>query len=131
MSAVGLKALEDAQHLLRRLAVSAVRHQFGVAQDGIERGAQLVAHIGEELRLVPARFFKLPALVLDFFEQPYILDGNRSLVAKGRGQLDLLFGERPHLGTAQRENTDWCALAQHWDTKGSAEAAQSLRLGPG
>src|SRR5215469_4727947 len=47
--AVGLKAFEYAQHLFGRLAVSAIRHQFGVAQDGVERGAQLVAHIGEEL----------------------------------------------------------------------------------
>src|SRR5690349_20091462 len=44
--AVGLKAFEYAEHLLGWLAVSAVRHQFGVAQDGVERRAQLVAHIG-------------------------------------------------------------------------------------
>src|SRR5215472_1740234 len=55
--AVGLKAFEYAKHLLGWLAVSAVRHQFGVAQDRIERGAQLVAHIGKELRLVLARDF--------------------------------------------------------------------------
>jgi hypothetical protein len=47
--------------------VRAVRRQFGIAQDGIERRAQLMAHIGEELRLVLAGLFKLPALVLDFF----------------------------------------------------------------
>jgi signal transduction histidine kinase len=51
--AIGLKPLEDAEHLLRRLAVSAVRHQFGVAQNGIKRGAQLVAHVGKELPLEP------------------------------------------------------------------------------
>src|SRR5262249_37432523 len=69
MFAVGLKALEDAQHLLRRLAVSAIRHQFRIAQDGIERRAQLMAHIGEKLRLVLARLFELSALVLDLAEQ--------------------------------------------------------------
>ena len=68
MLAVGLKSFENAQHLLRRLTVSAVRHQFGIAQDGVERRAQLVAHVGEELRLVLARLFELPALVLDFVE---------------------------------------------------------------
>jgi integrase len=31
--------------------VSAVRHQFGVTEDGVERRAQLMAHIGEKLRL--------------------------------------------------------------------------------
>src|SRR5205823_13964821 len=67
-----LKALEDAQHLLGWLAVCAVRHQFGIAQDGVERRAQLMAHVGEELRLVLARLLKLPALILYFVEQPHI-----------------------------------------------------------
>src|SRR5262249_39359012 len=92
--AVGLKAFEYAKHLLGWLAVSAVRHQFGVAQDGVERRAQLMAHIGEELRLVLARFFKLAALVLDFVKQPNVFDGNRGLISKGLNQRDLLVGER-------------------------------------
>src|SRR5262249_48897085 len=37
MSAVGLKAPEDAQHLLGRFTISAIRHQFGIAEDGVER----------------------------------------------------------------------------------------------
>ena len=36
--------------------------------DGVERGAQLVAHAGDELRLVLARHLQLPVLVLDFVE---------------------------------------------------------------
>src|SRR5215469_2911961 len=90
MLAVGLKAFEYAEHLLGWLAVSTVRHQFGIAQDGIEWGAQFMAHIGKELRLVLACLFKLSALVLDFIEQPYILDGDHRLVSKGFSQLDLL-----------------------------------------
>src|SRR6516164_3836191 len=82
--AVRLKPFEYAKHLLRRLAISAVRHQFGIAKDGVERRAQLVAHIGEELRFVLARLFKLPALVLDFIEETYILNRDCSLVGKGR-----------------------------------------------
>src|SRR5215831_3781026 len=77
MSAVGFKALKDAQHLLRWLTISAVRHQFGIAKNGVERRAQLVAHIGQELRFVLACLCKLPALVLDFVEQPRVLDGYR------------------------------------------------------
>jgi hypothetical protein len=38
--AVGLKSFEYAKHLLGWLAVSAIRHQFGIAKDGIERRAQ-------------------------------------------------------------------------------------------
>ena len=129
--AVGLKPLEDAQHLFRRLAVSAVSHQFGIAQDGVERRAQLVAHIGKELRLVLARFFKLPALFLDFIEQAHVLDGNRGLVGKRRDQLDLLIGEWPYLRACQAQKADWDAFAQHWDAENCAEVAQSWRFNQG
>jgi len=37
--------------------------------DGVKRGAQLVAHAGDELRLVLARDLKLTALVLYFRER--------------------------------------------------------------
>ena len=39
MPPVGLKPFEYAKHFLGWLAVSAVRHQFGIAKDGIERRA--------------------------------------------------------------------------------------------
>ena len=98
MFAIGLKSFEYAEHLLGRLDISAVRHQFGIAQDRVERGTQLVAHVGEELRLVLARFGKLLALFLDLVEQTDILDGDRRLVSEGLNQLDLFVGEWPYLG---------------------------------
>src|SRR5262249_3856626 len=49
MPTVGLESFEHAQHLLGWITISAVRHQFGVAQNGIERRAQLMTHIGQEL----------------------------------------------------------------------------------
>ena len=94
MLAVALKPFEHGHHLLRRRAVNAVRDQFGVAEDGVERRAQLVAHVGEELRLVLARLGELAALVLDFVEQPHVLDRDHRLVGEGGDQLDLLVGER-------------------------------------
>src|SRR5262245_44290731 len=100
MPAIGLKAFEYAQHTLRRLTISAVRHQFCVAEDGVEGGAQLMAHVGEELRFVLARLFKLAALVLDFVKQAHILDRDRSLVGKCRQQLNLLVSESSHTSTA-------------------------------
>src|SRR5215470_2160954 len=78
-----------------------------------------------------ARLFELAALVLDFVEQPHVLDCNRRLVGKRRDEFDLLIGEWPHLGTSQSENTDWCALAQHRNTENSKIMASSLNLGPG
>src|SRR5262249_19972524 len=104
MSAVSLKTLEDAQHLLRRLAVSAVRHQFGVAQDGVERRAQLMTLIGKELRLVLACLFKLPAFVLDFVEQPHVLNGDHRLVGESCYEIDLLLSKRFYVGARQEKS---------------------------
>src|ERR1700730_2878484 len=47
----------------------------------VERRAQLVAHAGDELRLVLACLRQLPILVLNLLEQPHILNGNHRLVA--------------------------------------------------
>jgi hypothetical protein len=44
------------------------------AQDGVERGAQLVAHVSEELRFVLARLRELAALLPDLAEQARVLD---------------------------------------------------------
>ena len=54
-----------------------------------------MAHVGEELRLVLARLGELAALVLDFIEQPHVLDRDDRLVGEGGRQLDLLVGEWP------------------------------------
>jgi hypothetical protein len=56
---------------------------LGQADDGVERGTQLVAHAGNELRLVLARLRQLPVLILDFVEQPHVLDRDRRLVGEG------------------------------------------------
>ena len=47
---------------------------FAVTDDSVERRAQLVAHIGEELGFVLACRFELPPLVMDFLEQSRVLD---------------------------------------------------------
>src|SRR5262249_18660099 len=98
MFAVGLKPFEYAQHFLRRLTVSTIRHQFGIAEDRIKRRAQLVAHICEKMRFMHAPLPKLAALVLDFLEQPYILDGDHRLVGESLNQLDLLRGKWSRCG---------------------------------
>src|SRR5215472_2866248 len=96
MLSVSLQAFEYAKHLLGWLTISTVCHQFGVAQNSVEWRSQFVTHIGEELRLVLACLLKLAALVLDFVEQPHVLDRDRSLVGEGRDQLDLLVSESSH-----------------------------------
>ena len=74
--------------------VEAFLHQLCVAEDGSEWGSQLVAHVGDELRLVLARDLKFSALLGDLLEQTHILDGNQRLVGEGLNQLDLRLCER-------------------------------------
>ena len=52
---------------------------LAVADDGVERRAQLVAHVGQELGLVAVGLLELPALVLDLAEEARVLDGQRRL----------------------------------------------------
>src|SRR6516165_10266124 len=59
-----------------------------------------------------ARLFELPAFVLDFIEQPHVLDGDARLVGEGRRQVDLLVSEGAN-GIAHKDNgADRMALAQ-------------------
>ena len=83
MLAVGADAGEGVHRFLGQRLVEAFLHQLGVAEDGGERGPQLVAHVGDELRLVLARDLKLAALLRDLFEQPRVLDGDHGLVGEG------------------------------------------------
>ena len=74
--------------------------------------AQLMAHIGKELRLVLARLRELAALVLNLIEQPRVLDRDHRLVGEGRHQLDLLVGEKLNRATHQHEDRDRDSFAQ-------------------
>src|SRR6516225_972524 len=85
-----------------------------------------MAHVGEELRLVLACLLKLAALVLDFVEQPHVLDGDRGLIGEGRDQLDLLVGERLYFRARQGEHADRNTLAEHWDAESCAVISQPL-----
>ena len=79
---------------LVRLAggLSVLEEHLGEADDRVERRAQLVAHVGEELRLVVARDLELAALVLELLEQASILDGHRRLVRKRLEEVDRVGG---------------------------------------
>ena len=56
---------------------------LGEADDGVEWRAELMGHVGEELRLVPVGGFDLAALVLDLVEQPGVVDRQGGLRRKG------------------------------------------------
>ena len=120
MPTVALDPRQHAAHLLRRVAVDVVENELGVAENGIERRAQLVAHVGKELRLVPACLRELPALVLklsralaQFVEEPSILNSDDSLAGEAGNQRDLLLGEWPYFGSVDYEGPDQLAFLAH------------------
>jgi hypothetical protein len=93
---VSPSAVHALQRLLRLFRAEARRvcdHHFGQPDDGVEGRPQLVAHAGDELRLVLTRLLELAVLVLDFVEQADVLDRDCGLVGEGGEQLDLLVGE--------------------------------------
>ena len=95
MLAVGLQAVEHLAHLVRRLSVDVIENKLGVAQDGVERRPQLVAHVGEELRLVLAGDFELTALLVDLGEQMRVLDRQHRLGGESLEQIDVFSGNVP------------------------------------
>src|SRR5689334_434509 len=93
MLPIGLQALQHRSHLLGWFAIDAVENEFGVAEDGVERRAEFVAHVGEELRLVLARDLELATLLLDLAEQARVLNRQYRLRGKGLKKLGSAFGE--------------------------------------
>src|SRR5215467_10070313 len=84
--AVGADTGEGIEGFRSLRLVEAFLDEFGIAQNGRERGSELVAHIGHELVLVLARDFqifdglgKLARPRLDFFVQARVLDGDYGL----------------------------------------------------
>src|SRR6516225_448914 len=96
VSTSSVHALQWLLRLFRAEARGVFDHHLGQADDGVEWRAQLVAHAGDELRLVLARQFELAVLVLDFVEQPHVLYGDNRLTCEIGHQLDLTVGERTH-----------------------------------
>ena len=47
-------------------------------------------------------------------EQPRVLDGDDGLGSEVLHQLDLLFGERPHLLAINDDRPDQLVLLEHW-----------------
>src|SRR5262249_62211025 len=96
----------------------------------VEWCAQLVAHAGYELRLVLARLRELPVLILDFVEQPHILNRDHSLIGKGLDQLDLLVGEWSHDRAVQAKHANRCPFPQERHTEYCTKAASFLNFNP-
>ena len=100
--------------LLRRERLLRAAHDDArEADDRVERRAQLVRHVGEKLRLVPARDLELAALLLDLAEQARVLDRDRRLVGEGPEQRDLLVGERADVIAADEHRAEAAPFPQY------------------
>ena len=99
------------------------RTELGIAEDRVERRAQLVAHIGEELRLVLARDLELVALDLDFVEQAGVLDRQHRLRREGLQQVDRALGKLAGRFSAHDEGAD--------DAVGAEQRNEDPRQVPG
>ncbi len=125
MPAVDLNALEHRVRLRRHLAIDAVENEFGVAQDRVQRRAQLVTHVGEELRFVPAGDLELAAFFLDLAEQPRVLDRHHRLHGESVEQLDDAFRKFAGLLAPHHQRADDAVRAkQRHDQHGPISLAQ-------
>src|SRR5262249_21775559 len=122
VSPSAVHALQWLLRLFRAEARGVFDHHLGQADDGVERRAQLVAHAGYELRLVLARQLQLAALLLDFVEQPHVLDRDHRLVGEGGGELDLAVVEWFYRAALQHDRADRDSLAQQRNTEHCASA---------
>src|SRR5262245_13432768 len=94
MLAVSMQAFEDLAHFFRRIAVDVVEDEFRVPKDGVERRAQLVAHVGQELRLVVACDFELAAFLVDLCKEVRVLNCKHRLGGEGLKQIEGVLRER-------------------------------------
>jgi hypothetical protein len=118
-------AIEGLDVLLQRLDI--LPQHLADADDGIERRAQLMAHIGEELRFVLTCIGELAAFFLNFVEQAHVLNRDSGLVGKGHYQLNLPVAEWPYRVSCQSDNAYWRSFPQQWDAKKGTKATDCRR----
>ena len=90
----------------------------GALDDGVEhrlhvsrRAADDAEHLGGR-RLMLQRLAQFRVALLDFFEQPHVLDGDHRLIGEGFKQIDLPVGERTDFLAANIDRPDRNTLAQ-------------------
>ena len=100
----------------------------GALDDGVEdrlhirrRAADDAEHLGR-CRLMLQRLAQFCVALLEFFEQPHVLDGDHGLVGEGFEKSDLLFGEWADLRSADVNCPDRNTFAQQRRGQNSADA---------
>src|ERR1043166_8094664 len=90
--------------LLVQLAKKSLSQNLRKPNNSIERCAQLVRNVGEELRLVAVGGFKLPALVFDLAKQPRILNRQGGLRGECLQWVDNFRRKTAHLFSPDRQS---------------------------
>ena len=126
-------SVDVAQVLLLPLvdvAEHALQENFGEAEHRIERGAQLVRHARQELRLVPARELELEALLLQLPVQLRVEQRQGGLACERFQQVDGLLGEVAGALPTDDQGADDLALAEHGygDQRAPAGVPQDLQV---
>ena len=101
----------------------------GALDDGVEhrlhvcgRAADDAEHLGR-CRLMLQGLAQFCIALLQFFEQPHVLDGDHGLIGEGFEEFDLLVRERTNLGPANGNRPDRSTLAQ----KGNGESGPNTQ----
>src|SRR5262245_53929811 len=115
---VSPSAVHALQRLLRLFCAEARRvgyHHVSEPDNGIERRAQLMAHAGDELRLVLARQLQLAALVLDLAEQARVLDCQHRLRRERLQEMNGTLGKVTRLFAANYQRSHDFVRADQWN----------------
>ena len=124
-------ALQHALGALGKFAVKPVAQQLGIAQNGVERRSELMAHIGEEARFMLARKGELAALFLDPAEQPRIAHGEHRLMREGLHQAHLARRERTRPAALDKKGAEHALGRDQRDDKRRAKARRNGRRAQG
>ena len=114
MSSGAVHALQRFLRLFRAEARCVGDHHLGQPDDGVERRAQLMAHAGDELRLVLARHLQLAALVLDLREQARVLDRQHRLGCERLQEMNGTLGKFARLLAPDHKRADDLVCADQW-----------------
>src|SRR5262249_8019116 len=135
MLAVGADAGEGIERFLGQRAIESLLDEFGIPENGRERGPELVAHVGHELALVLAcdlkifdSFGKLAGSGLHLFEQARVLNCDYALVREGVYELDLTFDERAHFGAPDYDHANGLARVDQRHGERSAKTGLKCSL---
>ena len=125
MTAVRLNPLQHFARFRRHLAIEPVRKQFGVAEHGVQRRAEFMAHISEELRLVLACDREFASLLGDLVKEKRVVEREHGLRRKRLHEID--GGKVARLAAQEHQGAENSVLAHERRDQRRAKAGGEHR----